>query len=383
MVSTYSTNIRLDLQGTGDNNGTWGTVANTDFSLIDAAIAGYTTVSVSGGDTALTVNNGSSDQARNAIIEVIGSPASNANIVLPANSKAYIVRCSLSNTKTVTFKTSSGSGFVLTNGVDQTVITDGTSVTGIQTIANTGVTSGTIGVPNLSVNSYGQVVSATEAIVSAGILVRTSTTATYAARSVTGLIGVSVTNPDGAAGDIVVGLCATGVASGTIGNPLSFDVNSTGQILAVVSAASPRTYELAFSATNAVTTCTVAIPYDNTIPQITEGNQIFSVTVTPQSASSFIRVRATLNISCDDNSTMALFKDSGVNAVAVACGPSPGTSQLCPVTLVYREPSSNTTSRVYSIRVGSQTNPVVVNGLTIGNKMGGKLTSTILIEEIM
>ena len=166
MVSTYSTNIRLDLQGTGDNNGTWGTVANTDFSLIDAAIAGYTTVSVSGGDTALTVNNGSSDQARNAIIEVIGSPASNANIVLPANSKAYIVRCSLSNTKTVTFKTSSGSGFVLTNGVDQTVITDGTSVTGIQTIANTGVTSGTIGVPNLSVNSYGQVVSATEAIVS-------------------------------------------------------------------------------------------------------------------------------------------------------------------------------------------------------------------------
>ena len=47
MASTYTTNIRLTKQGDGDNPNTWGQVLNDGvISLVDDAIAGYTTVSL-------------------------------------------------------------------------------------------------------------------------------------------------------------------------------------------------------------------------------------------------------------------------------------------------------------------------------------------------
>ena len=37
---TYTTSLRLQLQGYGNNNNAWGSIANTDFALIEAAITG-------------------------------------------------------------------------------------------------------------------------------------------------------------------------------------------------------------------------------------------------------------------------------------------------------------------------------------------------------
>jgi len=32
MSSTYSTSLRIELQGSGENSGTWGTITNNNFS---------------------------------------------------------------------------------------------------------------------------------------------------------------------------------------------------------------------------------------------------------------------------------------------------------------------------------------------------------------
>ena len=66
MTSTYSTSLLIELIGTGDQSGTWGTTTNTNFNLFEQAISGF--LSVAQGDVAnltLTSTNGTLDQARN------------------------------------------------------------------------------------------------------------------------------------------------------------------------------------------------------------------------------------------------------------------------------------------------------------------------------
>ena len=100
MASTFTTNIRLTKQGDGDNPNTWGQVLNDGvISLIDDAIAGFTTVSIGTAATVtLTENQGSGDQARSAILELkgsVGGTHSTINILIPNNSKTYLVRNSV------------------------------------------------------------------------------------------------------------------------------------------------------------------------------------------------------------------------------------------------------------------------------------------------
>ena len=100
MASTYTTNLRLVKQGDGDNPNTWGQVLNDGvISLIDDAIAGFTTVSIGTAATVtLTENQGSGDQARSAILELkgsVGGTHSAINILIPNNSKTYLVRNSV------------------------------------------------------------------------------------------------------------------------------------------------------------------------------------------------------------------------------------------------------------------------------------------------
>lgn len=127
MPSSYSSLLRLEKQATGENQGTWGTKLNTVIDLVDAAIAGKTEIATTGGNTTLTTNNGSSDQARPHAILLTGALESNAVIIIPNLSKSYIVRNSCTENFTVSIKTSSGSAVILTPGITH-VYCDGANV---------------------------------------------------------------------------------------------------------------------------------------------------------------------------------------------------------------------------------------------------------------
>jgi hypothetical protein len=59
MPLTYSNNLRLTLIGDGEQTGTWGQLTNTNLgTLIEQAIAGYTTVSITDATYTLTSING-------------------------------------------------------------------------------------------------------------------------------------------------------------------------------------------------------------------------------------------------------------------------------------------------------------------------------------
>jgi len=90
-VTNFSPLLGLALPTTGDLSGTWGTTVNDSITtLIDSAVAGTTTLSADA-DVTLSTNNGSSNQAREAIILWTASNGVTRYITAPAQSKAYIV----------------------------------------------------------------------------------------------------------------------------------------------------------------------------------------------------------------------------------------------------------------------------------------------------
>lgn len=93
MTSTYSTNLKFTLMGTGDQSGTWGDTTNTNIgSLIEEAVAGYVTQALTGaGPTALTIPDGTSSVGRNYVIEFTGTPTAGHTVTVPAVDKPYVL----------------------------------------------------------------------------------------------------------------------------------------------------------------------------------------------------------------------------------------------------------------------------------------------------
>ena len=111
MSSTYTTRLRLEKQGDGENPNTWGQKLNQSvIDLVDSAVAGYTTVVVSSVDLTLTTSDGGADQSRTKTLEVTGTLTSNVAIIIPQVQKDYMVYNNTSGAYTVTIKTVAAAG---------------------------------------------------------------------------------------------------------------------------------------------------------------------------------------------------------------------------------------------------------------------------------
>ena len=96
MSSSYSSNLRVELIGSGDQAGTWGTTTDNNFAYIfDSAIAGYQAVTITSTSQLLTSLNGpTSSAALNQSVYAIlkfNSASAATNIFAPPVSKQYII----------------------------------------------------------------------------------------------------------------------------------------------------------------------------------------------------------------------------------------------------------------------------------------------------
>lgn len=146
MASSYTTDLRLNKQGNGDNNNTWGSVINTQLDLLDEAISGLTTVNcTTGSNQTLSTANGTSDEARKMILKLSGTLINAINVVVPTVSKVYVVDgTSLAGTFEVTVKTNSGTGVSFAAGQCGIVSCDGTNVIEIYKTASSAFQTGMI-----------------------------------------------------------------------------------------------------------------------------------------------------------------------------------------------------------------------------------------------
>lgn len=126
MASTYSTSLRLELIGQGEQSGTWGITTNNNFgALVEQAITGVQTISMSNASYTLTNFNGTTDEARNAVLVVAGTNLAPQNVVAPSVEKVYIINNKSGNT--VTVKTSTGNGVAVSNNTTVQIYCDGTN----------------------------------------------------------------------------------------------------------------------------------------------------------------------------------------------------------------------------------------------------------------
>ena len=130
MANSTSTSLKLTVQATGENSGTWGQITNTNLLILEQAIGGYQTVGVTSGAT-LTFTNGAVSNGKNKVLKLIGTIGGAVNVIVPNSvEKTYIIDNATSGSHTVTVKTTSGTGvtWAATDKGTKAVYSDGTNV---------------------------------------------------------------------------------------------------------------------------------------------------------------------------------------------------------------------------------------------------------------
>ena len=124
-MSTYSTNLALELIANGDQSGTWGDTTNTNLgTLIEQAISGYVTQACTGGTDTITIPNGTTGVARNMFLELTGTGG--GTLVVPSNKKLYFI---YNNTSTaITVKVSGQTGVSVPAAAKMVLVSNGTDV---------------------------------------------------------------------------------------------------------------------------------------------------------------------------------------------------------------------------------------------------------------
>jgi len=130
---------------------------------------------------------------------------------------------------------------------------------------------------------------------------------------------------------------------------------------------------------------TTTIPADNTIPQITEGDQYLSLAFTPTNASSTLEIDVEWigSNGAGSTTTVALFEVGTANALSAA-GHAPGSLSLMSVPLKHLVSAGSTSARTYSVRAGSSSGSTLTfNGVSAAQFYNGVIASRITIKEYL
>lgn len=105
-MSTYSPNLRIELIADGDQVGVWGGTTNNNLgTLIEQAIAGYQSVTVTAASQALLALDGIADEARNQCLMITTTLSTPCTLYIPPAEKTYTFYNSTSFTVTVSAAT--------------------------------------------------------------------------------------------------------------------------------------------------------------------------------------------------------------------------------------------------------------------------------------
>ena len=191
MSSTFSTNLAIELIGTGDQAGTWGNTTNTNLgTLIEQAISGYVTQAVStGATTTITIPNGSSGVARNMFIELTGTGGASTVLQVPANKKLYFIYNNASGA--VTVKVTGQTGVSVAAGQKVILVSNGTDVVEATTYLASNVSSLNLTTLTATSASITTVTGTTAGFTSANITTVTGTTAGFTSASITTVTGTT------------------------------------------------------------------------------------------------------------------------------------------------------------------------------------------------
>ena len=146
MASTYSSTLNLELQASGENSGTWGTITNNNLQKIESAVKGYVSVAIASTSDSLDTSDGTTgDEQSNAIIKLTGSLTNNTTMQCEAVENWYIVDNATSmGTYTLGFKPAGGTATNLVSGSKHILYTDGSTMFDVLNDAGNITANGTL-----------------------------------------------------------------------------------------------------------------------------------------------------------------------------------------------------------------------------------------------
>ncbi len=176
MPSTFSPSLRLELIGAGEQIGSWNTTTNSNLgTLLEQSIVGVISVAMGNANYTLTNLNGTTDEARQAVLVATGVNTAARDIIAPLVKKVYIVKNSTTGGFAINIRAASGTSASIAFGTTQIVYCDGTNFTVVLNEISVSAGSG------ISVNTVGTVATVTNAGV----------------KTVAGGTGITVSGPSG------------------------------------------------------------------------------------------------------------------------------------------------------------------------------------------
>lgn len=136
----------------------------------------------------------------------------------------------------------------------------------------------------------------------------------------------------------------------------------------------------------ASSTATV-MPADNTIPQITEGAEFFTVSITPKASANRLVLIATIHVNtatAGDALGCALFQDATANALASTFSELSGNNRFAVLTIHHEMAAGTTSATTFRVRCGPGGAVTLYLHQDSGgnNKQGGVMQSGITVWEV-
>jgi len=132
MASTYTSNSGIEKIGSGEQAGTWGNTTNNNLDIIDRAINGVTSISISGTTHTLTTTDGALSDGGFKVLVFTGALGANNTVTISPNDqdKVYLVKNSTTDSGSsgpysVILSQGSGGNATITNGETAWVFADG------------------------------------------------------------------------------------------------------------------------------------------------------------------------------------------------------------------------------------------------------------------
>jgi hypothetical protein len=272
MASSYSPDLRIELIGTGDQAGVWGTTTNNNLAyVLEQAVAGYVSVSVTSANQALTyINGGTSNPADNqsvhSALALTTTTVANFNVYAPPAPKQYTIYnasayvATIYNSTVIGNTSAAGASVAIPAGKVMTVWSDGTNFAQQNThLISPTLASPTMTTPALGTPASGTLTNATGLPVATGISGLGSNVAAFLATPSSANLAAALTDETGTGANVFasgptlvapnLGTPASGVLTNCTGTASGLSVGSITTTNWTVSESGGKLY-FAYGGTN-------------------------------------------------------------------------------------------------------------------------------------
>tara|TARA_B100000123_G_scaffold211002_1_gene159955 strand:- start:1357 stop:2016 length:660 start_codon:yes stop_codon:yes gene_type:complete len=125
MASTFTTNSGIEKPGSGEQAGAWGTTVNTNFDIIDRALNGVVTLTLTGTTTTLTTTDGQLSDGHHKVLVLSGSPSGTNTITISPNDQDKLYFVQNNSGQNAIFSQGSGANATVNNGESAIIFADG------------------------------------------------------------------------------------------------------------------------------------------------------------------------------------------------------------------------------------------------------------------